>query len=475
MNPEPQGGPARRMLRLADDRRLDRVGRDQAQAELAEAGFTEAGAALQALDQLLGSAAADLPAGPLLAGAAAAADPTRALINAARLATTAERPACPVDLGELARFLGASQHMAELILSRPERLADLGRPFNLREAEQRYAQAAALDERAAALRRLLARDTLAIAWADLIGGADVELVTRLLSALADIAVGAAARGLGSDRHFAVIALGKLGGFELNYSSDIDLIFVRPDSVTDQASADRAAGALVRLVGQQTADGHLYRVDMRLRPEGASGQLTRTLSSCLAYYRSVGRPWERQMLTKARVLADCGDAGAGFVAGTREWILGCGLDAGAIRQFKRLKAATEERHGGPEARADIKHAPGGIRDIETIAQFLALLHARVHPAAVTPSTLLTLEKLRVAGAIGTLEAARLRDAYRFFRRVENLLQVLHRVQTHRLPADRRPLARLLGLRDVEAFDDALTEHRQRVRALFERHYALDPEQ
>src|SRR5262249_23326075 len=146
-------------------------------------------------------------------------------------------------------------------------------------------------------------------------------------------------------------------------------------------------------------------------EGSSGLLTRGLSSCLQYYRDVGRPWERQMLTKARVISEAGGAGAAFLAGTHEWILRCGMDAGAIRQFKRLQAATEAHHAtaegasgaalgvapgaaaeaAPDAanggRADVKQAPGGIRDIETIVQFLALLHAAHNPALVSRSTLL----------------------------------------------------------------------------------------
>ena len=182
-----------------------------------------------------------------------------------------------------------------------------------------------------------------------------------------------------------------------------------------------------------------------------------------------------MLTKARVVAEAEGAGAGLVAFTRAWILAAGLDAAAIRQFKRLKSASEARTRGPEERADVKQAPGGIRDIETIVQFLSLLHCGKQPALVTPSTLLSLERLRVAGAISTLEASRLRAAYRFHRRVENLLQVMHRVQTHALPADHAPIARLMssrltGPRDAAAFDAELDEHRRHVRAAFERHFA-----
>jgi [glutamine synthetase] adenylyltransferase / [glutamine synthetase]-adenylyl-L-tyrosine phosphorylase len=460
--------PGSRWRALLEERRAQKLDDDTLRAELAGAGFADPRAAADAAQQLLAAEPADLPVHELLAGAAGSADPLRAVINAARLVALAERPACTVGAAELAVFLGASQHMADLLLTRPELIAQLGRPFDERGAAARYREAGAAPDKERALRRAQQADLLAIAWSDLVGGLDVEQVTARLSALADAAVGGAAASLQCERHFAIVALGKLGGRELNYSSDIDLYFVRPDGATDQPTSDRVARELVKLVGAQTPDGHLYRVDMRLRPEGSAGQLTRTLSSCAEYYRSVGRPWERQMLTKARVMCEADGAGAGLLAFTRAWILSCGLDAGAIRQFKRLKTASEAKHGGESG--DVKQAPGGIRDIETIVQFLSLLHCGKQPALVTPSTLLSLERLRVAGAISTLEASRLRAAYRFHRRVENLLQVMHRVQTHALPADHVPIARLMGRRDAAAFDAELAEHRRHVRAAFERHFA-----
>ncbi len=455
--------------RLVADRAAGRIDDVASRHELEAAGLSDSRAALLALDQLMGSPGLELPVAELLAGSLAAADPLRALINCSRLLAPAERPRSPVAAAPLAAFLGASQHMADLLLGRPALIAALGRPLDVDALPARYREAGRGEDRERALRLCQQEDLLRIAWQHLVAGLDVEQVTLQLSRLADAAVAAAAAGLGAEGHFAIVALGKLGGSELNYSSDIDLIFVRPDSAADQASSDGVARALVRLLSRQTPDGHLYRVDMRLRPEGSSGMLTRDLSSCLRYYREVGRPWERQMLTKARVLSEAGGAGAAFVAGTGEWILRCGLDAGAIRQFKRLKAATEAHHAALDGRADIKQAPGGIRDIETIVQFLALLHAAQNPALVTRSTLLGLERLRVAGAISSLEAARLRTAYRFHREVENLLQVMHRVQTHRLPEDRLPLARLMGVRDATRFDAELEQHRRRVRALFERHF------
>lgn len=457
------------VARLAGDRKagyLDAAGLRDA---LHDAGFPDGAAAASAVEHLIADGTGELELGDVVAGCVEAPDPGRALNNTARLLSLPERPACPVAADALCFFLGASQNMADLLCRRPDLLARLGRPFDVGSAQERYLQAGAAPDADAALRREQQADLLAIAWSDLIEGLDVEQVTILLSRLADAVLHGAATGLDAPRHFAIVALGKLGGMELNYSSDIDLIFVRPDDVTDQATADQVARALVQRLMKQTEDGHLYRTDMRLRPEGASGTLTRTVSSCLAYYEAMGRPWERQMLTKARMVVESGEAGERFLTGTRAWILECGLDAGAIRQFKRLKTATEARarRGGG---TDLKQAPGGIRDIEVIVQFQSLVHAPQNPWLVCNSTLHGLERLRVAGVLTSLEAARLRGTYLFHRRLENRLQVMHRVQTHQLPVDRAPLARLMDKADVDTFDGELAEHRRRVREVFDRRFA-----
>lgn len=459
--------PTEDLVALVRDRRtgfLDELGCREALGSL---GFTDPGAACSALDHLLAADPGDVSTDALLSGCVLSANPGRALYNASRLLCLSERPGCPVPGQDLAAFLGASQHMADLLLARPGLLADLGQAFDPMRVGRQLREAGANDDAEQALRQAQQTHLLAIAWADLIGGLDVEQVTILLSRLADAVITGAVEGLGAERYFAVIALGKLGGIELNYSSDIDLIFVRPDDVTDQVSSDNIARRLIKLLSRQTPDGHLYRVDMRLRPEGGSGLLTRTTSSCLDYYRTRGRPWERQMLTKARTVIESESAGADLLRGTREWILKSGLDAAAVRQFKRLKTATEAHYA--DQVQDVKQAPGGIRDIETIVQFLGLVHAAHNPWLICNATLHGLERLRVSHAISSLEAARLRSAYLFHRKVENLLQVMHRVQTHRLPTDVTPLARLMGYSDGQDFLREFEQHQRRVRSIFEHHF------
>lgn len=464
------------LAHLVQERRSGRLDGAGCRDALQRAGFAEAGAATSALDHLIARPQLEVDLGALLQGCARSADPGRALNNAASLLGHAERPDCPVAAGDLGTFLGSSQHMADLLIGRPALLAGLGRPFDPTAAAAAYLAAGVGDDRERALRQAQQQDLLCIGWQDLVLHLDVEQTTILLSRLADAIVCGAGLGLGVTRHFAVIALGKLGGLELNYSSDIDLMFVRPEHARDQAVADELGRRLVRLLSRQTVDGHLYRVDMRLRPEGSTGLLTRTVSSSMAYYLERGRPWERQMLTKGRTVLESeggegsAPAGEAFLHGTRQWTLACGMDAGAVRQFKLLKRTTEEHHAAAAGDLlDVKQAPGGIRDIETVAQFLALVHAGKNPWLLCNATLHGLERLRVAGVLTSLETARLRGAYLFFRRVENLLQVMHRVQTHRLPVDRTSLARLLGLPDAASFDAELGEHRERVRAIFERHF------
>ena len=251
--------------RIAKDRAngiLDEIGcRDVLQ----RAGFEDGDAARSALDHLLNTPNLECEAQDILIGCAMAAAPARALNNTARLLSESERPRCPVAPAELTAFLGASQHMADLLISRPELLEGLSQCFDPATATERYLAAGAGDDRERALRHAQQQDLLAIAWQNLVLDLDVEQTTILLSRLADAIIVGASRGLDANQHFAVIGLGKLGGIELNYSSDIDLIFVRPEHANDQAVADSVARRLVKLLSRQTADGHLYRVDMRLRP------------------------------------------------------------------------------------------------------------------------------------------------------------------------------------------------------------------
>ena len=275
----------------------------------------------------------------------------------------------------------------------------------------------------------------------------------------------------------VLALGKLGGRELNFSSDVDLMFVydlpaNEVSMEAQHYFDALCRQTVKFVSQREADGHLYRVDLRLRPEGDTGPLTRSLTSSLRYYEQMGRPWERQMLLKARPIAGDRKLGQELITALRPFIIGPALDVAAISKLKEMRKRMETR-AEPSAsdRLEIKNGPGGIRDIEFVVQFLQLLHASRHPSVLEPNTLLAIQKLVLARVLPPHHADTLMRSYTFLRRVENRLQMVHELATHHLPTDLADLKRLARSCGYHG-DDQLTDfrrdlqgHRDAARAVY----------
>ena len=315
------------------------------------------------------------------------------------------------------------------------------------------------------------RELLRIAARDLTGVDGVEVVTAALADLADdvlrVVVGSAGDVFGADDRIAVIGMGKLGAHELNYSSDIDVLFVGEG---DGERVARGARAILDRVGRA------FRVDADLRPEGRDGPLVRTLGSYEAYWSRWAEPWERQALLKARFVA--GDAALGGAWEQRAarvlWEEPFGADD--LRYVRAMKVRAEEevsRRGGDR---DVKYGPGGIRDIEFAVQLLQLVHGRVDPELRSRGTLATLGVLRRGGYVDPADADRLDDSYRFLRRVEHVVQLEDERQVHSVPADReqrRRIARVLGLRGspeagpTEAFDRTLAAHRLSVRSAHER--------
>jgi glutamate-ammonia-ligase adenylyltransferase len=290
---------------------------------------------------------------------------------------------------------------------------------------------------------------------------------------------AAARDRVSSQHpaaaeieFAVIAMGKWGAQELNYYSDIDLLFVHGEYGEDPEAGRKAALALSsRLLSSLTDssfDGPGLIVDADLRPEGTMGPLTRRMEAYERYYEQWAEPWELQSLIKARVAA--GDTGLGrrFADMASRFIWETGLDVEALRGLRRIKALTEDR-ANPE---DIKRAPGGIRDIEFTVQMLQLVHGRHDPSLRERSTLGALGALETGEFITSGERAELETGYRFLRRLEHQIQLWDLRQTHRFPADvddRARLASNLGMPDAEALTDHLRTIRSQARTLHERIY------
>ena len=313
---------------------------------------------------------------------------------------------------------------------------------------------------------------LEIAARDLTGRLDMPGVGRALSDLADSAVAAALEMVRPEgTHLAVIALGKWGGRELNYASDIDAVLVHDG---DEDAARMAAISLRDLLSTSTADGLAFRLDLDLRPEGAAGPPTRSLDSYRAYWRRWAKTWELQALIKARPAAGHTDLGSAFMAAAEPFVYPERLGADAVDEIRSMKSRTEgvARSGVVE----LKRGVGGIRDVEFAAQLLQLVHGRADPSVRSPSTIDALASLAAAGYVREDDALTLSDAYRWLRDVEHRLQLYDLRQTHELPADaavRERVAKAMGLRDgaegtaLEAFEATLVGRRAEIRSIHER--------
>jgi glutamate-ammonia-ligase adenylyltransferase len=343
------------------------------------------------------------------------------------------------------------------------------------------------------LREFKAEASLLIALADIGGAWEVTQVIRALTSVADAAVAAAVRfllataareGLFNPRvashpeegsGYVVIAMGKMGAFELNYSSDIDLmVFYDPaagvlaDDVEPGAFFVRLTRKLVRLLQERTADGYVFRVDLRLRPDPASTQIAISVPSALAYYESVGQNWERAALIKARPCAGDLATGETLLHDLSPFIWRKYLDFAAVANVHAMKRQIHAYRGHENIAVEghnIKLGRGGIREIEFFVQTQQLIAGGRHSELRGRQTLPMLSALAEGGWIRTRARAELDAAYRFLRRVEHRLQMIADEQTHTLPSEAEALehfARFLGYSSRDAFADALLAHLQAVQ-------------
>ncbi|MBK9180232.1 MAG: bifunctional [glutamine synthetase] adenylyltransferase/[glutamine synthetase]-adenylyl-L-tyrosine phosphorylase [Acidimicrobiales bacterium] len=336
---------------------------------------------------------------------------------------------------------------------------------------------AALDEREPpdavdrpTLQRWKRRELLRIAARDLLGTDPLEVTAAALAALArDVLGGACA--LADAGALAVIGMGKLGGSELNYASDVDVMFVGPE--TDPTVLEKRA----RLVMDITRDS--FRIDANLRPQGRDGPLVRSLASYRAYWERWAETWEHQALLKARPVAGDPALGLAFDDAARTRLWQRAFSADDLRSLRAMKARAEElvaRKGLTER--EVKLGRGGIRDIEFAVQLLQLVHGRQDENLRSPTTLEALGELADGGYVDPDDADDLAGAYRFMRLVEHRLQLVEEHQVHALPSDPAAvdhLARVLGYRDgadgsaSQQLDEALRRNRAVARSLHERLY------
>ncbi len=315
----------------------------------------------------------------------------------------------------------------------------------------------------ARLRRWKRRELVRIVARDMLGLADLPTVVAELSALADGCLVRALTEAEPAQPMAVIGLGKLGGRELNYCSDVDLIVVHEGDDHDAAGIVRR---VISLMATQTPDGRVWPVDLDLRPEGRDGAVTRSPDSYEQYYRRWGEAWELQALIKARYVAGDVDLANRFFDAVRPMVWHEELAPGAVPYIHQIKRRHEEEFWSDgRDDGDVKRGRGGIRDVEFTAQILQLVHGRADPAVRSPNTFEALDQLVRGGYLHRGDARRLAGSLVHLRTVEHRLQLWEERQTHHLPdagADLDSLARRLGYRGDRPGPTFLADHEQ-VRA------------
>ncbi len=404
---------------------------------------------------------------------------------------------------EVKRVLGFSEFIARHAVQFPEWVVKLHESGDLDHPRDRDAYQQRLDrhiptgseaaaELPAALRRFRKDEMLRIARRDLSGRAPLDEVLFELSHLADVCIAKALGILHADlagQHgqpsgpdgrplqMVVMGMGKLGARELNFSSDVDLIFAfaergqtvgteRPLSNDDFFT--RLARQLIQTLGQVRADGFVFRVDTGLRPFGEGGPLVMSFNAMETYYQSQGREWERYAWIKARVVAGDDTDGRSLMVMMRPFVYRRYLDYGVFESLREMKnkITLEVRRKGMAH--DIKLGAGGIREVEFFVQFFQLIRGGVVPALQERRLLAVLKHLERNGYIGAEICERLTEAYLFLRRVEHRLQAFADQQTHRLPAEtleRERLARAMGFEDKGTFENTLQQHRDWVHRQF----------
>jgi glutamate-ammonia-ligase adenylyltransferase len=397
----------------------------------------------------------------------------------------------------LVRVLALSDFVAEALARSPELAAGMlslpdGPPARPRsELDAALAAEVAGAEEAGELgrrlRRFRRREMVRIASRDLLGLCGFEETVADLSALAEAAIGQALEWLyrrlaaetgppagegGRPQRLVVLGLGKLGAGELNFSSDVDLIFAYPGGGPDPAAAEafftRLCRQLVRAIGEATAEGFVFRVDLRLRPFGENGPLAMSFDALEHYYQEQGRDWERYAWIKARAVAGDLAAGAQLLGRLKPFVYRRYLDFGAFESLRAMKQMIAREVARRGLDGDIKLGAGGIREIEFFGQIFQLIRGGVSPPLQGRRIREVLGALAREGHIDPAAARELDRAYLFLRTVEHRLQEAGDQQTHELPRDALGCARLaagLGFAGYPEFLEALAEHRRAVHGHF----------
>ncbi len=449
------------------------------------------------------------------------ADPDQALNNLERLSGVVDKSDLSIALidkttsHQLLTILGASQFLSAILCRRASFFSELFRKSQINETKTEEQMCTELRLRIAddadtallkkELRTFKAQEMLRIGARDLNGMAELEEVTDELSSLAAATLqrafeicsiqlkaeyGAplldAEEEPSEEAEFTILGMGKFGGYELNFSSDIDLIYFyssdrgQTAGVTDPVRGLRnrisihqyftkLSELISKAIGLATEDGFVFRVDLRLRPEGNSGEMANSMAAAEIYYESWGQSWERSAMLKARPVAGSKELGERILSRLEPFIYRRHLDYAMIDDIKVMKqkidrSLTREKEG----ELNLKLGYGGIREIEFFIQALQLINAGKNPRLRERNSLKALKVLCADGLITTEERENLSQAYRFLRTAEHRIQVVHEQQTHNLPTkaeELTALSRRCGFTHTEEFMTVLGQHRDNVTAIF----------
>jgi [glutamine synthetase] adenylyltransferase / [glutamine synthetase]-adenylyl-L-tyrosine phosphorylase len=424
---------------------------------------------------------------------ASAADPGRSLIYLERLIESADEASLPAlvknprVIESLVTIFSGSQFLTEIILRNPKNvnllhhrksLTQRKSPEQIHSETTRVIKGMAESEKLDAIRRYQRGEILRIGASDLLDLYDLRTVTQQLSNLADGLVRAcldlASQQSGiSATDFVIIAMGKHGAEELNYSSDIDLLFV---AAHDPIEKLKLGERLIDNIGGVTAEGFLYRVDMRLRPWGRDGFLVTTLDGYLQYIQQHARLWEKQALLKARPIAGDIALGEKLLASVESYIFSHAPEEVRASVFS-MKQRTEQvlQQKGRDW-GEVKLGEGSIRDVEFVVQYLQLAYGNQYPDLHGRATLQVLPRLAHHQLLTEEETRVLTDGYTLMRTIEHYIQVMHYQQTYTMPSDPDALALLagrLGFANTSALTHRYDEHRKAIRAIYLRRVGNEP--
>ncbi|NGO09554.1 bifunctional [glutamine synthetase] adenylyltransferase/[glutamine synthetase]-adenylyl-L-tyrosine phosphorylase [Streptomyces sp. HC44] len=458
-------------------------------------GFTDPSAAERLLES---TELAPIRNDPVLLDAlGATADPDLALLGLGRLVEAQKDHAGQRELldtliaskplrDRLLGVLGASAALADHLARHPLdwHVLAMYEPQDLHPGIAEFERGLAEASDPVALRVAYRRCLLSIAARDVCGTTDLaetaaelaDLATATLRAALAIARAAAPEDAALCR-LAVIAMGKCGGHELNYVSDVDVIFVAEamdgaDEAKALQAANRLASHLMRICSETTVEGSIWPVDANLRPEGRNGPLVRSLSSHLAYYQRWAKTWEFQALLKARPVAGDIELGEEYVATLAPLVWQAAERENFVPDVQKMRRRVVENIPASEIERELKLGPGGLRDVEFAVQLLQLVHGRADTSLRSRTTLEALKALAAGGYVGRVDAVQLDEAYRFLRSMEHRIQLYRLRRTHLVPendADLRRMGRSLGLRTdpVTELNREWRRHASVVRRLHEK--------